>query len=328
MKEDKILRVGIVGAGRIAAVAAKTLGAMQECEAYAIGSRQQEKADAFAREWNMPKAYGSYAELIADPDVDLLYIATPHSHHYDVTRQAIEAGKPCLVEKTFMANCREAKAIVDLARERKVFLAEAIWTRYQPAVDIVRRLIAEDRIGDVQMITATLCYPISHKPRILKPELCGGSLLDLGVYCLHFARMFCPADIDSIDGRCVKSETGVDVTNTMTLTMRNGVVANMQSSVMCVGDNTGVISGSKASIVIDDVNNPQCITLNTREQHPLEVFRVPQQITGYEYEFLACRQALLDGLTEAPAIPLDETLHVMQLMDTLRRQWGVRYPMD
>lgn len=195
MKEDKVLRVGIVGAGRIAAVAAKTLNAMQECEAYAIGSRQQEKADAFAREWNMPKAYGSYKELIADPDVDLLYIATPHSHHYDVTRQAIEAGKPCLVEKSFMANYKEAKAIVDLARERKVFLAEAIWTRYQPAVQIVKQLIDDGRIGDLQLITATLCYPISQKPRILNPDLCGGALLDLGIYCLHFARMFCPSEV-------------------------------------------------------------------------------------------------------------------------------------
>ncbi len=328
MKEDKVLRVGIVGAGRIAAVAAKTLNAMQECEAYAIGSRSKEKAEAFAAEWHMKKAYGSYSELIADADVDLLYIATPHSHHYDVTREALLAGKPCLVEKTFMANYREARAIVDLARERKVFLAEAIWTRYQPAVQIVKQLIDDGRIGDLQLITATLCYPISQKPRILNPDLCGGALLDLGIYCLHFARMFCPSEVVGIEGRCVKSETGVDQTNTILLTMQNGVVANMQSSVMCVGDNRGVLSGSKATIVIDDINNPQRITLNTREQQAVEDIRVPQQITGYEYEFLACRQALLDGLLEPREIPLEETLYLMEMMDQLRKQWNVRYPMD
>ena len=323
-----IMRVGIIGAGRIAGVAARTLNGLNEVEAYAIGSRSMEKAQAFAEEWHIPKAYGSYSDMIADPDVDLLYIATPHSHHYDVTREALMANKPCLVEKSFMANYKEAKAIVDLARERKVFVAEAIWTRYQPAVQIIRKLIADGRIGDLQLITATLCYPISQKPRILNPDLCGGALLDLGVYCLHFARMFCPADIESIEGSCVKSDSGVDMTNTMTLTMKNGVVANMQSSVMCVGNNNGVLAGTKANIVIDDINNPQRITLNTREQKGVEDIRVPQQITGYEYEFLACRQALLDGRTEVQETPLDETLYIMQLMDELRQQWGVRYPMD
>ena len=129
MKQDLKLRVGIIGAGWIAEKAAITLGPLTECEAYAIASRSLDKAEAFAKQWNIPKAYGSYAELIADPDVDLVYVATPHSHHYDVTKQALLAGKPCLVEKAFMANYRQAKEIVDLARERKVFLAEAIWTR-------------------------------------------------------------------------------------------------------------------------------------------------------------------------------------------------------
>ena len=328
MKEDKILRVGIVGAGRIAAVAAKTLNAMTECQAYAIGSRQQEKADAFAREWKMPKAYGSYAALINDPDVDLLYIATPHSHHYDVTRQAIEAGKPCLVEKTFMANYREAKAIIDLAHERKVFIAEAIWTRYQPAVDIVRQLIAEGRIGTPRLITATLAYPMMKKERIFRPDLCGGALLDVGVYAINFVRMFTNAPVASIDGHCVKNDKGMDLTNTMTMVLEDGIVANLQSSAMCVGDNTGVIAGSDANIVIDNINNPQTITLYKRDRELMEQISVPQQITGYEYEFLACRQALLEGLLEPREMPHQETLYIMQLMDELRRQWGVRYPMD
>ena len=122
MKQDNILRVGIIGTGWIAQKAAMTLRQMPLCEAYAVGSRTQEKADAFAAEWNIPKAYGSYADLIADPDVDLVYIGTPHSHHYDVTREALQAGKPCLVEKAFMANARQTEAVIALARQRKVFL--------------------------------------------------------------------------------------------------------------------------------------------------------------------------------------------------------------
>ena len=173
------MRVGIIGTGWIAEKAAITLAGLTECEAYAVGSRSQEKADAFAAKWNIPKAYGSYAALIADADVDLVYVGTPHSHHYDVTREAILAGKPCLVEKAFMANHRQASDIVRLAREHQVFLAEAIWTRYQPVVATVRQLIADDRIGTPRLVTATLGYSMGDKPRIMRPDLCGGALLDL-----------------------------------------------------------------------------------------------------------------------------------------------------
>lgn len=162
----KILRVGIIGAGRIASTAAKTLNALPECEAFAIASRSLEKAQAFAKEWKMSRAYGSYDELIADGEVDLVYVATPHSHHYDVTRRALLAGKPCLVEKSFMANHREAQDIVNLAREKHIFLAEALWTRYQPAVAIIRNIIDSGRIGIPKMVSATLSLPIEHKARI------------------------------------------------------------------------------------------------------------------------------------------------------------------
>ena len=165
-------------------------GKVPTCKAYAVGSRTKEKAAAFAAKWNIEKAYGSYQELIDDPDVDLVYVGTPHSHHYDVTRAALLAGKPCLVEKAFMANHRQAADIVALARERQVFLAEAIWTRYQPAVSMVRELISSGRIGQPRLLTATLGYSMGEKPRIMRPDLCGGALLDLGVYALNFTRMF------------------------------------------------------------------------------------------------------------------------------------------
>ena len=328
MKLDGKLRVGIIGTGWIAEKAAITLNGLQECEAYAVGSRQLEKAAAFAKEWNIGKAYGSYAELIADPEVDLVYVGTPHSHHYDVTREALLAGKPCLVEKAFMANLRQAKEIVALAHERRVFLAEAIWTRYQPVVNMVRELINQGRIGTPRLVTATLGYSMGDKPRIMRADLCGGALLDLGVYALNFVRMFFPADIVNIESQCVKSQTGMDLTNAISIVLADGMLCNLQSSAACVGDNIGVIAGTEGNLIIDNINNPQQITVNGPDRTYVETIRVPQQITGYEYQFLACRQALIKGLLEPEEMPHEETLYVMQLMDDLRLKWGVRYPMD
>ena len=328
MKQDSVLRVGIVGTGWIAEKAAITLNGLTACEAYAVGSRSQDTAEAFAAKWNIPKAYGSYAELMADPDVDLIYVGTPHSHHYDVTREALMAGKPCLVEKAFMANARQTEDILALAHSRKVFVAEAIWTRYQPVVQTVREIIDSGRIGQPRMLTATLGYSMGNKARIMRPDLCGGALLDLGVYALNFARMFFPADIVSIDGTCVKSDTGMDLTNTMTLVLKDGMLCNMQSSAQCVGDNIGVIAGTEGNLIIDNINNPQTVTVNGPDRTYIETINVPSQITGYEYQFMACRQALIDGLLEPREMPHAETLYIMQLMDDLRAKWGVRYPMD
>ena len=326
------MRVGIIGTGWIAEKAAITLNGLSSasagCEAYAVGSRSKEKAEAFAAKWNIKKAYGSYAELIADPDVDLVYIGTPHSHHFDVTKEALLADMPCLVEKAFMANHRQAKEIVDLARERKVFLAEAIWTRYQPARQMVLDLINSGRIGEPRLVTATLGYSMGEKPRIMRPDLCGGALLDLGVYALNFVRMFFDADIVSMESQCVKSKTGMDLTNAISLVLSDGLLCNLQSSAQCVGDNIGVIAGTDGNLIIDNINNPQQITVNGPDRTYIETLHVPQQITGYEYQFLACRQALIDGLLEPQEMPLDETLYIMELMDCLRRKWDVVYPMD
>ena len=326
------MRVGIIGTGWIAEKAAITLNGLSSasagCEAYAVGSRSKEKAEAFAAKWNIKKAYGSYAELIADPDVDLVYIGTPHSHHFDVTKEALLADMPCLVEKAFMANHRQAKEIVDLARERKVFLAEAIWTRYQPARQMVLDLINSGRIGEPRLVTATLGYSMGEKPRIMRPDLCGGALLDLGVYALNFVRMFFDADIVSMESQCVKSKTGMDLTNAISLVLSDGLLCNLQSSAQCVGDNIGVIAGTDGNLIIDNINNPQQITVNGPDRTYIETLHVPHQITGYEYQFLACRQALIDGLLEPQEMPLDETLYIMELMDCLRRKWDVVYPMD
>ena len=322
------LRVGIIGAGWIAEKAAITLKNLEGASCYAIASRSLEKAQAFAEKWQVSCAYGSYSELIADENVDLVYVATPHSHHYDVTKEALENGKPCLVEKAFMANHRQAADIVRISRERKVFLAEAIWTRYQPAVQIVRQLISNGQIGTPRLITATLGYSMGNKLRIMRPDLCGGALLDLGVYAINFVRMFCDSPIEKMESQCVKSDTGMDLTNAISFTFANGMLANVQSSACCVGDNIGVIAGTEGNIIIDNINNPQRIRINKRDRVFVKDINVPKQITGYEYQFIACKQALEEGLIEPPQMPLEETLYIMKMMDELRFKWGVRYPMD
>ena len=326
--KQKLFRIGIIGTGWIAEKAAYTLNELDGCTPYAVGSRTIEKAEAFARQWNISKSYGSYEELINDPDVDLVYVGTPHSHHFDVTRKAILAGKPCLVEKAFMANLKEATEIIRLAHERQVFVAEAIWTRYQPVVKIIRDLISGSRIGVPQLVTATLGYSMGNKPRIMRPDLCGGALLDLGVYALNFVRMFFPADIVNMESQCVKSDTGMDLTNAISLVLADGLLANLQSSAACVGDNIGVIAGTDGNLITDNINNPQRVTVNTHDREFVEDILVPRQITGYEYQFLACRNAIAEGLTEPREMPHKETLYVMQLMDELRKKWGVHYPMD
>ena len=322
------MNVGIVGAGHIGGKIARTLEQTKDINCLAVASRSQEKADAFAAEFGIPRSYGSYRALLDDPDVDLVYVATPHSHHFDVTMEAISKGKPCIVEKAFMANAAQTKAVLDFAKERKVFVAEAIWTRYQPAADIIRRLISYGRVGSVRLISATLAYSIEGKPRIVRPDLCGGALLDLGVYCINFVRMVCDNPIEKIDSQCILSESGVDFTESISMTLSGGIMANIQSSASCAGYNTAVIAGTEGYIVIDNVNNPRRISIYAKGGIFVEEINVPDCISGYEYEFEACRDAIATGIIEPPQMPHSEILFIMELMDSLRKEWGVRYPMD
>ncbi len=322
------LRVGIIATGWIAEKAAFTIQRMEGVTCHAVASRTLQKAQDFAAKWGIPCAYGSYSELLDAEDIDLVYVGTPHSHHFDVTMEAIEKGKPCLVEKAFMANYDQALQVVQKAREKKVFLAEAIWTRYQPIVQTIRDIIKSGRLGELRLLTGSIGYNMGNKPRIMRADLCGGALLDLGVYGINFVRMFCDAKIEQIESQCMKSDTGMDLTNCISWRMEGGIMANIQSSACSVNDNQGTICGTEGYLIVDNINNPQSVKVYKRDRIFVEEIKVPQQITGYEYQFTACKEALEKGLTEAPCMPLDETLYIMKLMDDLRFKWGVVYPMD
>ena len=320
-----MMNVGIIGAGHIAEKAARTLAEMEGMSCLAIGSRSQKKAQDFAARFGIPRAYGSYAELLQDPDIDLVYIATPHSCHFENARDAILAGKPCLVEKSFMMNAIEAAAILALAREKNVFIAEAIWPRYMPVRDMARQVIASGVIGKPVMLTATLAYNVSEKERVLQPFLGGGALLDLGVYLLNFVRMYCDSPIRDLTTSCIRAATGVDASEVITFIHEDGTLSTVQSSAFSEGNNEGVITGTTGFLVFDDLINPTCLRI-CRKRHIVErEILVPQQITGFEYQFQACADAISADQLEPVQMPHAETLYIMHLMDRLRTEWGVPF---
>ena len=318
-----IKNVGILGAGHIAEKAAATLAAMDDMRCLAIGSRSLGKAQEFASRFGIERAYGSYEELLADQEVELVYIALPHSCHFAAARDCILAGKPCLVEKSFMMSSAEAAVILALSREKKVFVAEAMWPRYMPVRNIGRELIASGIIGQPRMVNASLAYEVSSKERVLRPELGGGALLDLGVYLLNFVRMYFDSPVDRLNTSCVLSETGVDATEDITMILSDGTLASLQASAWCQGGNEAVVAGTTGYLVFDDLINPKCIRV-CRKRHVVEQeIPLPEQITGFEYQFRACRDAIADGMLEPPQMPHAETLYVMHLMDRLRSEWGL-----
>lgn len=183
------VKIGIIGAGWIAEQMAITLRGMTGVEAYAIASRSMQNAREFADRWGFARAYGSYEEMLDDEQVQLVYIATPHSHHLEHARMSLLRGKPVLCEKAFTANARQAEELLNLAHERNLFITEAIWTRYMPLSQTINKLIADGAIGHPMTLSANLGYPIGNRERLMQPALAGGALLDLGVYALNFASM-------------------------------------------------------------------------------------------------------------------------------------------
>lgn len=321
-----MFRIGIIGAGHIAEKMATTLHGMDGVEAYAVASRQLERAQEFASRRDFRKAYGSYEALADDPDVDLIYIATPHSLHYRHVKMCLEKGKPVLCEKAFMANAREAADAIRISEGKGVFLAEAIWTRYMPFRQTVKDLIDGGAIGRTRLLTAHLGYPVAGKERIIRPELGGGALLDLGVYAINFALMNFGDDIRKISSSCIKSETGVDLQDSITFEYGDGRMAQLMATACCSNDRQGIINGEKGYIVLDNINNPLKADIYSSDHILVDTQYAPQQITGFEYQVQACIDAIREGKTETCFMPHRESLRVMEIMDSLRNEWGVKFP--
>ncbi len=322
-----MLRVGIVGCGNIAKTLADTMAAMpEEIRIEAVASRTQEKADEFASHYGA-KAYGSYEALYEDENVDLVYVAVPHSHHHQVMMDALSHGKHILCEKAFTVNEKEAREVLALAKEKGLYVGEAIWTRYMPSRYMIDSIIKEGKIGRVTSMCASLGYKISQKPRIADPRLAGGALLDICIYPLTFVLMAAgDATLSGMAGLCKKSEDGVDLSDTISLSFNNGVTASVYSDTEAVTSRNGWIYGTEGSIEVYNVNNPERICIYSADRTPVlrETIEINHEINGYEYELRAAKDAIEHGRTEPDAMPWSETLRVMRLMDTFRRVWGIK----
>ena len=322
------MKIGILGAGKIAGTVAATLVQMQEMECVAVASRDLEKAKAFADRFGFRKAYGSYEEMLSDPEVELVYIATPHSHHYEHIMLCLEYGKHVLCEKAFTINADQASRVAEEAEKRGLYLAEAIWTRYMPSRRIINNVLASGVIGTPNTLTANLSYVIYDKERIVRPELAGGALLDIGVYGLNFALMHFGSDIASIGSAVQMTDEGVDAMESITIFYNDGRMAVLTHSIYARSDRKGIIHGDKGYLVVENINNPQSVSVYDLQDNLVERYDVPAQISGYEYQFLEAERCIRAGKLQADSMPLSETVYVMDVMDDLRAQWGMVYPQE
>lgn len=324
----KKYNIGIMGTGNIAGVMAATIKKMKNVRLYAAASRSKVKADIFAQKYGCKKAYGSYEELAADSKVDLIYVATPHSEHYENAKLCLLNGKPVLCEKAFTANAAQAKELIRISQERRVLLAEAIWTRYMPMLATIREVLGSGIIGEPKTLTANLGYLIERVARLQEPALAGGALLDVGVYTLNFASMIFGDDIETIESSCTYTKTGVDEQNSITIYYKDGRMAVLNSSMISLSDRKGIIYGTKGFAIIENINNYESITVFDPRYKEIASYKRPRQISGYEYEVEACIKALENGEIECGEMPHSEIIHMMEIMDGLRAKWGIVYPFE
>lgn len=322
------MKIGIIGAGHIADVVTPTLATMEGMECYAVSSRSLEKAQAFAQKYGFSKAYGSYGEMLRDPNVELVYIATPHSHHYEHMMMCIAHGKPILCEKAFTLNADQAKKIRAAAAEKGVYVAEAIWTRYMPSRKVINDVLASGIIGKPNTLTANLSYVISHKDRIVDPNLAGGALLDIGVYGIHFALMHFGTDIERVESSVKMLDTGVDAMETITIFYKDGRMAVLTHSIFCRSDRRGIIHGDRGYMVVENINNPQSLKVYDTADREIASYDFSDQISGYEFQFAESASCIAEGKTESASMPMEDTVYVMEFMDSLRKQWNMVYPQE
>ena len=319
---------GFIGAGAIAN--RFMAGLMQVPDAYlaAVSSRTYERAERFAGKYNA-KVYKSTEELIADEDVDIVYVATPHTVHRENTLMAIEMGKPVLCEKPMAPNAKMVTEMVQAARKKRVYLMEAMWTRFFPAMQKVREWLDEGRIGKVQFVTADFGYYEEEDPSkiIFDPNTAGGSLLDVGIYPIAFAFMVFGKKPNRITGLADMASTGVDAAMGCTLGFEGGGLALLYSAMNAETPQVAEIIGQKGRIVIPQFWSP-------REAHLyiggelIESFKGDHEGEGYQFEIAAVQEDIRNGRLENELMPLDESIAIAEVMDELRSQWGLVYPFE
>jgi predicted dehydrogenase len=321
------IRWGILSTGGIAHKMAKTLQAMPDAELVAVGSRNAESAEAFGAQYDIPHRHADYESLAANPDVDVIYVATPHTFHHENTLLCLEHGKHVLCEKAFSINATQAQAMVNKAREKNLFLMEAMWTRFLPAIVQVRDWLQSGAIGTPHMLTANFCVRLNPDPqgRLYNPNIGGGALLDLGIYPVSFAVMAfgLPDDVHSVVHMSV---TGVDEYEAIQFKYADGRIASLTAGMSFHAPRTAMIAGSTGHIVVHpNFHSAEQVTLALNGAEP-QTLDLPHSHNGFEYQVAEVMACLRAGKTESDIMPLDESVGIMRLNDALRHSWGLRYP--
>ena len=326
---SKSIRWGILSTGRIAHKFATGLNDLPDTELVAVGSRSIGTANTFANQFNIPRRHGSYDSLAQDPDVDVIYIATPHSSHQENALMCLEMGKAVLCEKPFTINVQQAEMVIQVAREKGLFLMEAMWTRFLPHILKVQQIINDGLIGQPQILQASVGDQKELDPsnRFFNPKLGGGSLIDVGIYAVTLAYLVFgpPAEIQSLANL---SSTGVDQETVVTFRHNDGQLTYFASSILHHMPRDATITGDNGSIYIHpDFWHPSQITLRVNSETE-QFIEVDCPLNGYHYQVLEVNRCLKAGRSESSVMSLDTTLHVMNTLDTIRRQWGLKYPME
>jgi predicted dehydrogenase len=323
----KKVRWGILGTGAIARQFVRGLRSLPEAEVLAIGSRSEAAAAKFADQRDIPRRHASYQGLASDPDVDVVYIATPHPFHAENATLCLEAGKPVICEKPFSVNADEAERVVGLAREKDLFLMEGMWTRFFPLMEEVRRLVSTGALGEVRMLNVDFGFRAEADPasRLFDPGLGGGALLDVGVYCVSFASMVLGRPSGAV-GIPHLGDTGVDEQASIILEHEGGRLANLSVGIRTTTPQEATIMGTEAYVRIHHPWwRPSSMTIS-RPGEEDETIEVPVTGNGFNYEAAEVMSCLESGTTESDIMPLDETISVLRTMDGIREAWGLRYP--
>jgi len=324
------IKWGILSTGHIAEKFAEDLKWLADAELVAVGSRTEETARSFAEKYRIPRYYASYEALANDPEIDVIYIATPHNFHAENSILCMNAGKSVLCEKAFAINANEAEKMIEAARENKVFLMEAMVTRHFPVTDQIMTWISEGKIGDVRMVQATRCArgKFDNFTRHLNPDLGGGSLLDVGVYVISFASMIYGRPPLRSVGYGYIGASGSDEQGAALLEYDHGELAILTFALRTDAVNEAYILGSEGYIRVDP---PFAVaaraSLHIEDKQPV-VAEVPIKGNGLNYEAAEVMRCMREGLSESPRMPLDETLSIMRIMDTIRADWPLKYAND
>jgi len=322
----KTIRWGILSTGVIARNFADTAKKMGDVEILAVASRTMESACAFADAWGIERRYASYEALAADPDIDIVYVATPHSRHYEDMKLLIENGKHVLCEKSFTTDAAQAEAIFALAKEKGVFVMEAFWTKFCPVYREVERMLSSGVIGELRSVTAQYGYTTAREARKFDASLAGGTLLDIGVYAIGFACIVLGYEPDEIVSRLIMNDQGTDMTDLMTL--RYGrAAAQLVTTIGAAMPVDGLICGTKGRIAVPSFKNPQKIIVQVDGCEP-ETIERPFEVNGYEYEIREAQRCVLEGRLSSEIMTPKQSVAVMRIMDTVRAQSGLRFSFE